>query len=210
MPVTTRSFAVSTQFAAEDAILAEKYDVLKGLVKRHKPTDDVFITRKGLHVINLAAKLGDLQALRVFLVARWNPDQLWKGFYPLHSAALHGKTKAVELLVQWKADVNARTGDGQTALMLAAINGHTATAEKLVELGADVNARNQDRQTALMLAAINGHTATVEKLLALGADRTLRNTRNQTAAGIALKLSVSPNTVEKKRTTFAHLARLLA
>ena len=63
------------------------------------------------------------------------------------------------------ADVNARTSDGLTPLMLAAKNGRTEIITALLlDQGADVKAKTDYDTTALMLAAQNGHTETVALL----------------------------------------------
>jgi len=95
---------------------------------------------------------------------------------PLMKAAYAGKVEMVKLLLDRGADVEARDGNGTTALMLAAsanwmniaydpketssaraikekaTRSYLAILELLTEKGADVNARNMRGQTALMYA----------------------------------------------------------
>ena len=40
-------------------------------------------------------------------------------------ASMNGNTKAVRMLINAKADVNAKNNNGATALMVAATSGHT-------------------------------------------------------------------------------------
>jgi hypothetical protein len=63
------------------------------------------------------------------------------------------------------ADVNAKTLDGDTALMLAARTGHAGIVQALLFTGADVEAKNRYGETAVMLAAEEGHLDIVRMLL---------------------------------------------
>ena len=73
-------------------------------------------------------------------------------------------TQAVDRLLDQRADVNARSSDDGTALMIAAKNGHKEIVTKLLDRGADVNAATLDGGTALILAAQNGHTEIADRL----------------------------------------------
>jgi ankyrin repeat protein len=61
------------------------------------------------------------------------------------------------MLLDSGADVNARSEDGRTALMLASSDAHLGAVKLLVEQGADVNAKSKDGQTALMRATSRGN-----------------------------------------------------
>ena len=69
-----------------------------------------------------------------------------------------------------KADVNARTEDGATALMGAAAGGAAESVKLLLDAGADVNARYENGWTSLMLAARFGAAESVKVLLDAGVD----------------------------------------
>ena len=92
------------------------------------------------------------------------------GHTALMVAALEGRTRDVKVLLDRRADVNAKDKDGRTALMFAVINSHQETVEMLLDRGADVNAQAKDGATALILAAIVGSAEIVKKLLNKGAD----------------------------------------
>ena len=77
---------------------------------------------------------------------------------------------AVRSLLQQRADVNARRGDGATALHWAAHWNDLETADLLIRAGANVNAANDYGVTSLSLASTNGSAPMVEKLLRAGAD----------------------------------------
>jgi ankyrin repeat protein len=58
---------------------------------------------------------------------------------PLHRAALRGKSKTAELLIEKGASVNALTTDNATPLHWAAQTENSKTAVLLIEKGASVN-----------------------------------------------------------------------
>jgi ankyrin len=77
---------------------------------------------------------------------------------------------AVDSLLKNGVDVNARQGDGATALHWAAHQDDRAMVERLLRAGADVRAANDLGVTPLLLACTNGSVPIVEALLAAGAD----------------------------------------
>ena len=63
-------------------------------------------------------------------------------------------------------DVNARDGDGHTALILASLYGHADIVNTLVGADADVNIADGQGVTALMNASYQGHIGIVNTLIA--------------------------------------------
>lgn len=88
----------------------------------------------------------------------------------LVDAAKHRNLQAVRSLLRQHVDVNARQGDGATALAWAAHWDDVAMAGALIRAGADVNAANDLGVTPLMLACTNGSAAMVGLLLQARAD----------------------------------------
>jgi ankyrin repeat protein len=76
----------------------------------------------------------------------------------------------VSSLLNQHIDVNARSGDGSTALLWAAHWDDLDTAARLVRAGADPNAANDFRMTPLSQACTNGSAAFVSLLLNAGAN----------------------------------------
>lgn len=87
----------------------------------------------------------------------------------LIDAARVGHTATMRGLISVGADVDARQGDGATALHWAAHRDDLEAAGLLIEAGADVDATNALGATPLWLAAKNGGGAMVERLLEAGA-----------------------------------------
>ena len=63
-----------------------------------------------------------------------------------------------------KADVNAKTGNGVTALIVASREGQLEIVRALLDAKADVNAKMSDGSTALIMASQQGHQQVVQLL----------------------------------------------
>ena len=80
------------------------------------------------------------------------------GFTLLMKAATEGYLKTAKLLIDRKADVDARSNEGGTALISAAMVGYTQIVELLINAGADTKLKNNMGYTADMYAKENGYT----------------------------------------------------
>ncbi len=99
--------------------------------------------------------------------------------FPLHTAALYNRPKAVKLLVDRGMPVDMRNADGLTPLMVASAFGNVEVAEMLLTLGADQRARNAtDGHAAIHIAAMAGHVGVMKLLLDKGGEIGLRAGRN--------------------------------
>lgn len=95
----------------------------------------------------------------------------YTAFTPFVVACDTGDRQAIDLLVKYKADVNARTAFGETGLHRAAWRGDNALIAHLAEdLGCDVNAQSEMGQTALFCAVSSNFPETIKTLISLGAD----------------------------------------
>eukprot|EP01032_Pedospumella_encystans_P009143 gene9143-10790_t len=74
------------------------------------------------------------------------------GESPLLQAAYKGHIKAVQLLVEKKADLEIKEKDGWTALHWAAYKGHVAVLKCLLEAGADTTIKKNNGSTAQDIA----------------------------------------------------------
>lgn len=99
----------------------------------------------------------------------------------LHRAVDEGDFAALKSLIDAGADVNARSSDEWTPLMLATIKGHTQMVEALLKNGADSNARNRKGWTALMFAVSMSDADTLRILLSAGANINARDKEGKTA-----------------------------
>jgi ankyrin repeat protein len=74
------------------------------------------------------------------------------GITPLIAASSEGHAECVKMLIDAKADVNAKDKDGTNSLMAASARGHLEVVTALLAAGANVNDQNTDGHTALMFA----------------------------------------------------------
>ncbi len=81
--------------------------------------------------------------------------------------------------------IEARDGNGRTALHWAAERGHLGVVGLLVSREADVNARDDGGWSVLHIAAFNGHLEVVEFLISIGADIHARNRYGNSAFDVA-------------------------
>ena len=88
----------------------------------------------------------------------------------LAEAARKADWAAVRGLLHDGAEVDAREGDGSTALHWASYHDNRQTAALLIRAGADVDVANDLGVTPLWAACENGSSAMVETLLEAGAD----------------------------------------
>jgi ankyrin repeat protein len=117
--------------------------------------------------VHLAAYFGLDEAVKLLLADRVDPDSKnTEGQTPLLWAAEKGHDAVVRLLLEHKADINAKTNNNRwTALYVAAKNGHERVVQLLLDYKADAEAKNSHGETALHRAAMNGYEAVVQLLL---------------------------------------------
>ena len=99
------------------------------------------------------------------------------GDTPIYEAAAYNHPELVKLLLDYGADINARTSSGETPLHGAVAAHHLSMVTLLLDNGADINASLASGQTPLRLAVIKGYADIAELLLAR---RAQVNTRGQT------------------------------
>ena len=76
---------------------------------------------------------------------------------PLHCAAFYGYARVIELLIVFKADLDAKDKLKTTPLQLAAKEGHVTAVEILLEHHASMTSLDQHNFNALDWAIENGH-----------------------------------------------------
>lgn len=111
----------------------------------------------GEQPLQLAAWNGHLEAVKWLLDngAALNRDGNYWG--ALHYAVFNGHTELAKYLVERGADVNARSPNGSTPLMMAGREGRGDLAKLLLESGADTKAKNDWGDTALTLSTRYDH-----------------------------------------------------
>ncbi len=117
----------------------------------------------------------------------------------LRAAASANDVAAIRSLLAAGAAIDARDGQGQTALLIATRADHVAAAAALIEAGADVNAKDRIQDSPYLYAGARGHLQILKLTLAHGAD--LRSTNRY--GGTALIPAAERGHVETVRTLIA-------
>lgn len=164
-----------------------------------------------------AIKQDDPGPMRSLLQRGFDPNTLDpRGVHGLYMALQEESLKAAELMIDWpKTQVEWRTPQDESPLMMASLKGHTALVKKLIARGADVNkpgwaplhyaatsghlqimellleehafidAQSPNGTTPLMMAAHYGTPQAVKLLLEAGADTQMKNELGLTAIDFA-------------------------
>ena len=134
--------------------------------------------RQGVTALMYAARGGHLDCVKALLEEKGGAELLNQqttcGCTALSMAAEEGKSMAVGILIQSKADVNLPIKDGSTALMHASKGGHYGSVEALLDKGANaatkMNATDKANagMNSAMWAAQLGHLEILKLLLDKG------------------------------------------
>lgn len=120
-------------------------------------------------MIRLRKRLSVLCMLLAIVVASTGTKANAEG-NDLYKASQEGDISRVMALIGAHADVNAKTDNGTTALMMASVKGHQDVVKALIAAHADVNAKTDNGTTALMMASVNGRRGVAKALIAADAD----------------------------------------
>ena len=131
-----------------------------------------------------AAARNDVAALRHLLAGGHKADEGGDSWTPLVWAARSGAVEAINVLLDYGADVNlpGSTGDNwdATPLQHAILQRQPAAVRLLLDRGADLNRGAGGNLTPLFLAAGDTDPAILKMLLAKGADPTVENENGAT------------------------------
>ncbi|WP_157431603.1 ankyrin repeat domain-containing protein [Actinomadura hibisca] len=90
-------------------------------------------------------------------------------------AAAQGDAARVRDALQAGAPIEARDGQGRTALLLTAAADHVEAATVLVKAGADPDAQDRQRDSPFLVTGVTGSVAMLKALLPARPDLTLTN-----------------------------------
>lgn len=116
---------------------------------------------RGVTVLHYAAELEDVELIKMILLqmpkAKINAKTLEMMSTPLMIAAGNGKSKAIEVLLQYGADASCQNALGYTALMIATEANNIDCVNVLLDsnVNCNVQAQNYKGLNAIMLAGSN-------------------------------------------------------
>jgi ankyrin repeat protein len=147
--------------------------------------------------IVLAARSGDMAQLKGAIDSGSGVDleDPMSRRTALHFAADAGNVEAISLLVNAKANPNAKDRTGKTPVTIAAERGRADALKALLKAGGDPSVRDQVQGSPLLWAAGLGTQETVQMLLDAGADPNIADVNGMTplmwAAGVGKPETVS-------------------
>ena len=124
----------------------------------------------GESLVNVAARKGNRDMMRVLLEAGAPASASMDGTTPLHAAAESGVGECVALALQWGSHVEAVDQGGHTPLLLACMAGAVGCVRRLLDVGADANATTADGLSPLHVCARDDRENLIAPLVGAGAD----------------------------------------
>eukprot|EP00164_Ancoracysta_twista_P003368 GFYU01004499.1.p1 GENE.GFYU01004499.1~~GFYU01004499.1.p1 ORF type:complete len:718 (+),score=151.11 GFYU01004499.1:138-2291(+) len=148
------------------------------------------VDRRGWNAVHWAARGGYSNCVDAILSLTRNPEKYVctadpQGRHPIHLATFPGQSAAVQTLINYGANVNARAQDGITAAHLAATCGSQECLQLLLSAGANGSARDRDGFTPLHFASRSGHAHCARLLLVSSCTTESRDKNEQTPVHIA-------------------------
>lgn len=153
----------------------------------------------GLTALGTACAVGNWRLAKFLLERGAKPDAA--GARPALLAAAGGDDDdpaGVQLLLRQRARLEARDGDGRSALHVAAAAGHAAIVRALLDAGADAAARDHAGRTPLHEAALAGAPAVLEALLTAHADPHARDAEGASALHLACRADAPASEVVRR------------
>lgn len=132
----------------------------------------------------VAAILNDLEDIKELLIAKGANTKEAENAY-LIQAADTGDVNKVENCINIGANLEAKSMEGDTALIIASKCGHASIVKLLIEEGADINAGNIEGKTPLIMAAGYGHLDIVDILFQKGVNINAKDKFGRNAIMIA-------------------------
>jgi ankyrin repeat protein len=137
----------------------------------------------GASALMVAVAAGNTRGARMLLEAGANPNVTDNnGVTPLmRTMEMGDNLEMIKLLVDYKADVNARTPAGKPVIMVHPYRNRVPAHQELIRLGADMNIQDKDGKTPLIKAVLEGNMEMVKHLVEKGANKEIADNTGTTA-----------------------------
>merc|ERR1719420_412611 len=167
---------------------ADTSNVIQDLIAQGASTTTT-MDKTGETPLHLAARYARADAAKKLLDAKSDANaQDNTGRTPLHAAVAADAQGVFQILVRHRAtNLDARTFDGTTPLILAARLAIEGMVEQLIEAEADINFADKAGKTALHWAASVNNVDAVNVLLANNANRDAQDAKDETPLFLACR-----------------------
>src|SRR5580700_10668681 len=139
------------------------------------------------NALHFAAEAGDADLIE-FLVIHHNLDinEANKAYFtPLSYAAVNGHVKAIDKIIELKADIERRGNGAMTALMVAAACAQIESIDALIGHGANTETKDDSGWTALVYAGCFKQTESIFALVERGASLRIKSSLGKKIIKIA-------------------------
>lgn len=151
--------------------------------------------RLGETALMHAAWKGHLNAVRWLIAHGARVEREAMQWTALHYAVFAGQREVADLLLERGADINARSPNGSSVLMMAVYEGREDMARRLLARGADPRLKNENGHGALEWAMKFDHT-NIARLLATPREFQVAASQPKTDWGEARKSEPTPKDLE--------------
>lgn len=178
------------EYPLHEAVKKNDFLKIKQLVEEDKINIDS-LNREGKSALFLAAQKKDPAICKYLLEKGANVDVVTAdkyGITPLWTAAQHGFTDTLQMLIDHGANIHILSKSKLSALHAASNSGKLESAKLLISKGMDVNAKDHQNRTPLFWAARATRGDVVEYLLEHGAQPDCEDLEGVTPLGAVLTI----------------------
>ena len=182
-----KKFDASLDAALIEAIKSGNTEIVRLMLDKGADINQVSVENPG-RPLGYAVQTDIIETVLLLLARGADPNAMKQGGRAIMtSAAIHGNSDIVRVLIDAKADVNPKKQDW-SPLTEATRGNHIEVMKLLIKAGADLNARAYDGWTPLMMAVSNGmhRPQAVKLLIESGADVNMKDDDDEKITALAI------------------------